>query len=673
MKLCLTKLVLIALLAGSRANAAGVMELNVESGGGALEPMSVAAIPLFSAATVSQLPSSSGVGVAPGQVFLCTVVFDNVGQNVWSDQGVDLVQLRSVDSLGTSAVGSALAYGWPSATVAAVPSADVLARYGSPNPANSCQLQWTAPGDDGTSGQASSYQMRSGLTASSVTGWTAPVLSDLPNPAVSGSQETYRANGLNPQTKYYFGIRTADESGNWSGISNVVSYTTASVRMSATFPVRIPSTLGRYVLFVRLYNATGGYFGSTVKLVFNVLNEGAVITTLAGDLTGDGKGDVVVVTTQGVYLYRSTGSSFVYDGKIGDPIPKANLRYRLADVEGMGRKQLITFRQDLGFFFQRYDPADSPPLSPWYRIQDWGPRASDSIAVGDVDGNGREDIIGTRTGEEFVLKSGPSNNGTWLNLSTFNRDWSSYPRKLLIGDATGEGREDLLFVNSDGMYSQPSSGSAFGGNNRLTSSTCLPDTPYVGYFTSTTRIGFAWRGSGSLKVLGPSGAAGYSGPSTWSNYAGAGSYPMVADVDGDGYDDLVFPFLQRREITALMNNGGTGFVGPLDWYLGTGGSLNAQVITVMSASSELRRLEFGISQNPVREAALFQLSLPNPAHVRFSVYDVGGRRIGDSVDRFYPAGQHRIEWISRGVPAGMYFGRFEADGAGRSVKFTILR
>jgi chitodextrinase len=88
-------------------------------------------------------------------------------------------------------------------------------------------LNWTAPGDDSLSGTAAQYDVRYSTSlitsanfaaASQATGETAP--------KAPGQSETFTVTGLTPGTLYYFAIKTADEAGNWSAISNVVSATT---------------------------------------------------------------------------------------------------------------------------------------------------------------------------------------------------------------------------------------------------------------------------------------------------------------------------------------------------------------------------------------------------------------------------------------------------------------
>src|SRR5262245_22681500 len=77
------------------------------------------------------------------------------------------------------------------------------------NPDSSIVLQWTAPGDDGSSGRASVYDIRYRTTAISATDTTtwwngATQVSGEPFPSTAGTTDSMRVNGLAPLTTYYF-------------------------------------------------------------------------------------------------------------------------------------------------------------------------------------------------------------------------------------------------------------------------------------------------------------------------------------------------------------------------------------------------------------------------------------------------------------------------------------
>lgn len=88
--------------------------------------------------------------------------------------------------------------------------------------AESVIVRWTAPGDDGNVGTATTYDLRQSSTLITSANFDqATQVTGLPAPRISGTAEQFTVTGLIPG-QYYFAIKTADEAGNWSLISNVV-------------------------------------------------------------------------------------------------------------------------------------------------------------------------------------------------------------------------------------------------------------------------------------------------------------------------------------------------------------------------------------------------------------------------------------------------------------------
>ncbi len=105
-------------------------------------------------------------------------------------------------------------------------------------------LLWTSPADDSTTctgtQRATAYDLRYSTSrlfqsnfnaaASAVVTWDGrsgyggPAFAFIPSPC--GSNEEIIVSGLAPGTKYYFALKSADEAGNWSALSNLDSVTT---------------------------------------------------------------------------------------------------------------------------------------------------------------------------------------------------------------------------------------------------------------------------------------------------------------------------------------------------------------------------------------------------------------------------------------------------------------
>jgi hypothetical protein len=87
------------------------------------------------------------------------------------------------------------------------------------------RLQWTAPGDDGTTGTAGVYELRTSLATITEANFMAadPVLVAVPTPAPAGTVQTVDIP-LEAGHLYYFALKTSDERPNWAAISNVPSF-----------------------------------------------------------------------------------------------------------------------------------------------------------------------------------------------------------------------------------------------------------------------------------------------------------------------------------------------------------------------------------------------------------------------------------------------------------------
>jgi len=132
-------------------------------------------------------------------------------------------------------------------------------------------ISWTAPGDDGETGTAASYDLRY-LEGTPVTGtnWdSAIVCTGLPTPSPAGTFVTHIVGGFLPDTTYHFLIRTSDEVPNVSQFSNGGTGTTGSVPSPDT-PTAPQGSLNGYVgeelIFTASASDPGGYM---VNLTFS--------------------------------------------------------------------------------------------------------------------------------------------------------------------------------------------------------------------------------------------------------------------------------------------------------------------------------------------------------------------------------------------------------------------
>ncbi len=110
------------------------------------------------------------------------------------------------------------------------PPAAIVDLAASASSSSVVHLTWTATGNDGAVGTASSYDLRMSLSPigsdAAFTGATR--LTGLPAPKAAGQAESFNVAGLSPLTTYHFALKAIDAAANASPLGNDASATTTS-------------------------------------------------------------------------------------------------------------------------------------------------------------------------------------------------------------------------------------------------------------------------------------------------------------------------------------------------------------------------------------------------------------------------------------------------------------
>lgn len=138
---------------------------------------------------------------------------------------------------------AAVASYWPDGYVGAVPPGGVITDQTPPSNVfdlrmdqvtdQGGRLAWTAPGDDGANGRASTYDFR--ISSQPITDQNFDQAQSLsvPQPDWGGIGQSIVLLGYQPGSTWYIAMKTADEMGNWSGLSNVVTLVTQATDTTA--------------------------------------------------------------------------------------------------------------------------------------------------------------------------------------------------------------------------------------------------------------------------------------------------------------------------------------------------------------------------------------------------------------------------------------------------------
>ncbi|MFA6002677.1 MAG: fibronectin type III domain-containing protein [Elusimicrobiota bacterium] len=217
-------------------------------------------------------------GFSPAGSVPMVLKVDAAGAAVWTleladvaDAGAAAVGDGGVYVAGLDLSGQAYAARYGTAVADTTPPAAAADLAVTGTSTNSATLAWTAPGNDGTSGQAASYDVRytsSGLIVTEAAFAAAAQAVGEPGPKAAGQPESFVVMDLSAGATYYFALKTQDAAGNISGLSNSPSGRTAGAAAG-----RISISTG---------NLQIGVVGRALPVPLTVLVQDASSAALAG-------------------------------------------------------------------------------------------------------------------------------------------------------------------------------------------------------------------------------------------------------------------------------------------------------------------------------------------------------------------------------------------------------
>lgn len=95
--------------------------------------------------------------------------------------------------------------------------------------------------------------------------------------------------------------------------------------------------------------------------------------------------------------------------------------------------------------------------------------------------------------------------------------------------------------------------------------------------------------------------------------------------------------------------------------------------TGINPSLLVRELTTTSYPNPFNPGVTISYVLPQAAHVQLEVYDVGGKKVANLVDRSEVKGEHKVRWDAVGFATGVYFYRVSADEQSVTKKIVLLK
>ena len=263
--------------------------------------------------------------------------------------------------------------------------------------------------------------------------------------------------------------------------------------------------------------------------------------TLLGDVNDDGKADMVTLGGSEVGLLLSAGSWFGDYQRAWPGAFYGNHGTLLGDIDGDGKADLVA----LGDGYIGVLRARDNSIQAFGNYETWWHDTFDGglgTMLGDIDGDGKADLVGIGYGYVGVIRS---TGGGFGNYETGLWDWFWGNYGTLLGDVDGDGKADLVAL-IDGSVAVRRATGATAGNPLFGDY----ETWYYGTFYGT-RASFLrdvdGDGKADLVSLGDdnvtvirSNGFGFGSPEIWWGSGFSGTHgAFIGDIDGNGKADLV--------------------------------------------------------------------------------------------------------------------------------------
>jgi|GEM_PF-435930 len=387
----------------------------------------------------------------------------------------------------------------------------------------------------------------------------------------------------------YFGAVRVPQSGMTSATSTSLSVTVPTGATYHPITVTVNGLTGYSRLpFIVTYAGGGTITNSSfsTKVDFTTGSGTNPRSVAIGDVDGDGKPDLAVANygSNTVSVFRNTGTSgsVSFAAKVDFPTGLTPWSVAIGDVDGDGKPDLAVandgsntvsvFRNtgtsgSVSFAAEVDFPTGSGPLS---------------VAIGDVDGDGKPDLaVANWSSNTVSVFRNTGTSGSVSFAAKVDFPTGGYTRSVAIGDVDGDGKPDLA-VAADGsntvsvFRNTGTSGSlSFAAKVDFpTGSSPLsvaigdvdgdgkPDLAVANYYSSTVSV---------FRNTGTSGSVSFAAKVDFTT--GSGPYSVaIGDVDGDGKPDLALANEVSNTVSVFRNTGTSGsvsFAAKVDFTTGT--------------------------------------------------------------------------------------------------------
>jgi hypothetical protein len=427
------------------------------------------------------------------------------------------------------------------------------------------------------------------------------------------------------------------------------------------------------------------------------------------DIDGDGKPDVVVTNwgSNSISLFRntSTSGSISLASKIDSSTGINPSGVATADIDGDGKPDVVASNVNSSTMSIFRNTSTAGSISLASKIDYTTGSAPFGIAIADIDGDGKPDVVVTNTGSNTIsIFPNMSISGSISFASKVDSTTGSGPYNLAIADIDGDGKPDAVVTNSNSNTISVLRNTSISGSISFASKvdSTTGSSPYNLAIADID-------GDGKLDVvvtnfLGSTisvlhntsiiGSISFAGKIDLT--IGGGPYGIaISDIDGDGKPDVVITNFSNNTISVFHNtstSGNVSFASKVDYA--TGGISYGIAIAdidgdgkpdVVAANNGVNTISLlrntvgstGVANDGSAIPTQFELmqNYPNPFNptttikyqipgtgtqyiVSLQIFDLLGREVATLVNENRSAGYYQVEWHAN-VASGMYLYRLE--------------
>lgn len=283
--------------------------------------------------------------------------------------------------------------------------------------------------------------------------------------------------------------------------------------------------------------------------------DGGAYGIAVADLNRDGKLDLIMDGPGPVVVALGNGDG-TFQKSVSYPAAQSSYGLAVGDFNGDGKVDVVITdqtRQGVDVLLGNGDGTLGPPIFS-------GPLGSfpSSVIVADFNHDHKADIATSNVGDSTVAVALGNGDGTFQAATKYP---VGLPSRLVAADFNRDGKLDLVTASGDTVVFFPGNGDGtFGAMTQSIVSTFSPYVAGAGDFNHDGHLDLAIADQHAQDIelaLGVGNGSFLDGGS----YSLGGNHPLngaVADLNRDGWPDVVIPDFATENISVFINQGRTG-------------------------------------------------------------------------------------------------------------------